>query len=58
MESQKFVTIVGARPQLIKAAVISRLVKDHYPLVEEVMIHTGRHFDINMSDIFFPENAI
>lgn len=55
MVSQKFVTIVGARPQFIKAAVISRLVKDHYPLVDEVMIHTGQHFDINMSDIFFDE---
>ena len=55
MVTKKFVTIVGARPQFIKAAVISRLIRAQYSLVDEVMIHTGQHFDENMSGIFFDE---
>lgn len=48
----KIVTIVGARPQFIKAAAVSRILrKDH----EEILIHTGQHYDENMSDIFFEE---
>lgn len=58
MELKKLVTIVGARPQFVKAAVISRLVRDEYPFIDEVMIHTGQHFDENMSDIFFEELEI
>ena len=48
----KIVTIIGARPQFIKAAVVSRAFaasKD----VTEIIVHTGQHFDSNMSDIFF-----
>ena len=48
----KIVTIVGARPQFIKAAAFSRAVKGRHT---EVLIHTGQHFDSNMSDIFFQE---
>ena len=58
MAIKKFVTIVGARPQFIKAAVISRLIRAQYLLVDEVMIHTGQHFDKNMSGIFFDELEI
>lgn len=47
-------TIVGARPQFIKAAALSRAFQQ-YPDIEEVLIHTGQHFDANMSDIFFRE---
>ena len=50
----KIVTIVGARPQFVKAAVLSRLFLAH-PDFEEVLIHTGQHFDSNMSDVFFEE---
>lgn len=50
----KIVTIVGARPQFIKAATITRAIATHSG-VTEVLIHTGQHFDANMSDIFFAE---
>ncbi len=52
--SMKIVTIVGARPQFIKAATISRLIAGH-PGIQEVLVHTGQHYDANMSDIFFEE---
>lgn len=51
----KIVTVVGARPQFIKAAVGSRqLRKEH----REVLVHTGQHYDANMSDVFFEEMDI
>ena len=50
--SMKILTVVGARPQFIKAAVISRELKGK---AEEVLVHTGQHYDHNMSDIFFEE---
>lgn len=53
----KIVTIVGARPQFIKAAVLSRLIRERGD-VQEVLVHTGQHFDDNMSDIFFREMEI
>lgn len=51
----KVLTIVGARPQFIKAAVVSRAFNEHRPDVEEVIVHTGQHYDANMSDVFFEE---
>lgn len=54
---KKIVTILGARPQFIKAAVLSRIISK-YNEVEEVIIHTGQHYDANMSDIFFEEMEI
>lgn len=53
----KIVTIIGARPQFIKAAVVSRAIVNSEG-IEEVIIHTGQHFDSNMSDIFFEEMSI
>lgn len=53
----KIVTIVGARPQFIKAAAVSRAIAAHAG-IREVIVHTGQHFDANMSDIFFAEMAI
>jgi len=52
----KIVTVVGARPQFIKAATVSRALLDAG--VDEVLIHTGQHFDANMSDVFFDELRI
>lgn len=54
----KIVTIVGARPQFIKAAAISREILKHSGKVEEVMVHTGQHYDPNMSQVFFDELEI
>lgn len=53
----KIVTIVGARPQFIKAGTISRELLN-YPNIDEVIVHTGQHYDQNMSDIFFEEMKI
>lgn len=53
----KIVTIVGARPQFIKASALSREVLKH-PELQEIIIHTGQHFDANMSDVFFREMEI
>ena len=52
----KIVTIIGARPQFIKAAVVSRVFSVSSE-VEEVIVHTGQHFDANMSDLFFEESV-
>jgi len=53
----KILTIVGARPQFIKAATISRVIRSDSN-INEVIVHTGQHFDKNMSDIFFEEMDI
>ena len=46
----KIVTVVGARPQFIKAAAGSRALRREH---QEILVHTGQHYDANMSDIFF-----
>ena len=51
----KVITIVGARPQFIKAAVVSRAFRNIAPTVKEIIIHTGQHYDNNMSKVFFDE---
>jgi len=53
---KKIITVVGARPQFIKAATLSR--QFQLKGVEELIIHTGQHFDANMSDVFFEEMEI
>ena len=56
----KIVTIIGARPQFIKAAPVSRAIQDHNlknpdNQINEIIVHTGQHYDDNMSAIFFEE---
>lgn len=51
----KVVTIVGARPQFVKAAPVSRALRQHHA---EVLVHTGQHYDREMSDLFFEELVI
>ena len=51
----KIVTVVGARPQFIKAAVVSHVLRKSH---EEILVHTGQHFDDNMSELFFREMSI
>ena len=54
--SVKVVTVVGARPQFIKAAAVSRAIRNDAPgQLREVIVHTGQHFDDNMSQVFFDE---
>lgn len=52
---KKICTVVGARPQFIKLAVVSRVLRKAF---HEVLIHTGQHYDYNMSDVFFAEMGI
>ena len=57
MSKINIVTIVGARPQFIKAATVSRAIRAHGG-VTEVIVHTGQHYDANMSDVFFEQMHI
>ena len=54
---KKILTVLGARPQFIKAAAFSRAIKN-YPNIKEVIVHTGQHYDVNMSNVFFDEMDI
>lgn len=55
----RLLTVIGARPQIIKAAAISRAVQERFAdRVEEMILHTGQHYDANMSQVFFDELGI
>jgi UDP-GlcNAc3NAcA epimerase len=54
----RIITIVGARPQIIKAAALSRVILNNFQEIEEIIVHTGQHYDKNMSDVFFSELEI
>ncbi len=56
---KKIVTIIGARPQIIKAAALSRAIRQKFSgKITEVIVHTGQHYDSNMSGVFFDELQI
>ena len=52
---KKICTVVGARPQFVKLAMVSRVLRKYF---QEVLIHTGQHYDHNMSEVFFEEMDI
>ena len=55
----KIVTIIGARPQIIKAAALSRAIRNKFSTkVHEIIVHTGQHYDERMSSVFFEELSI
>lgn len=60
----KILTVLGARPQFVKASVVCRAVSEWNKRaaagsrLNEILIHTGQHFDVNMSDVFFSELSI
>ena len=57
----KILTVVGARPQFIKASAVSRAIRKanlEGAAIREVIVHTGQHFDANMSEVFFEELSI
>ncbi len=55
----RLLTVIGARPQIIKAAAISRAIKNNFEgQIEEKILHTGQHYDANMSQVFFDELGI
>ncbi len=55
----KLLTLIGARPQIIKASALSRAIRQHFAdQITEVLVHTGQHYDENMSGVFFTELEI
>ncbi len=59
MHMLKIVTVIGARPQIIKAAALSRMIKNCYlGAVKEIIVHTGQHYDPKMSQVFIDELGI
>ncbi len=56
---KKIITIIGARPQIIKSSAISRAIKNSFShILDEIIVHTGQHYDENMSEVFFTEMNI
>ena len=59
LQKIKILTIIGTRPQIIKASAISRAIKNyHKDTIQEIIVHTGQHYDANMSEVFFSELQI
>lgn len=59
MTRKKIVTIIGARPQIIKSSAMSRAIRTKFnDQIEEIIVHTGQHYDANMSEVFFEEMGI
>jgi len=59
VKKKRIVNLVGARPQFIKAGMISRVLRSDYAnMVEEIIIHSGQHYDFNLSGVFFEQLGI
>lgn len=55
--TKRILTVIGTRPQFIKASALSKVIQETN-VIEEVIVHTGQHFDTNMSEVFFQELQI
>lgn len=59
MTKKRIITIIGARPQIIKSSALSRAIRNSFSdEIEEIIVHTGQHYDDNMSNVFFEEMEI
>ncbi|MFM7681441.1 MAG: non-hydrolyzing UDP-N-acetylglucosamine 2-epimerase [Bacteroidota bacterium] len=59
MTKKRIITIIGARPQIIKSSALSRAIRNSFSdKIEEIIVHTGQHYDENMSSVFFEEMEI
>ena len=58
MRALRLLTVIGARPQIIKAAAISRAIAARPDELSETLLHTGQHYDANMSQVFFDELGV
>ena len=59
MTKKRIITIIGARPQIIKSSALSRAIRTSFSdKIEEIIVHTGQHYDENMSSVFFEEMEI
>lgn len=59
MTKKRIITIIGARPQIIKSSALSRAIRNSFSdKIEEIIVHTGQHYDENMSSVFFDEMEI
>lgn len=59
MTKKRIITIIGARPQIIKSSALSRAIRTAFSdKIEEIIVHTGQHYDENMSNVFFDEMEI
>lgn len=58
MRALRLLTVIGARPQIIKAAAISRAIAVRPDELSEILLHTGQHYDTNMSQVFFDELGV
>ena len=59
MTKKRIITIIGARPQIIKSSALSRAIRNSFSdKIEEIIVHTGQHYDENMSNVFFEEMEI
>jgi UDP-GlcNAc3NAcA epimerase len=59
MTKKRIITIIGARPQIIKSSALSRAIRVSFSdKIEEIIVHTGQHYDENMSNVFFEEMEI
>ena len=52
LKYMKIISVVGARPNFMKIAPLMRALENH-PTIEPVLVHTGQHYDLNLSDLFF-----